>query len=73
MTKYRGKKTGEKNFSKNTRIGYQKNVGKILFQKSAQKFFLKKHMNIVTKNGGEKKREKILPQSYIHREKKDGK
>jgi len=45
---------------------------KIVSKKYEKKFF-KKHMNIVTKNGGEKKREKILPQSYIHREKKDGK
>ena len=39
VTKNRRKKMREKNFQK-TRIGYQKNVGKKLFQKRAQKFFL---------------------------------
>jgi len=39
VTKNRRKKMREKNFQK-TQIGYQKNVGKKLIQKSAQKFFL---------------------------------
>ena len=41
--------------------------------KRCEKKFFKKHMNIVTKNGGKKSEKKILPESYIHREKNDGK
>ena len=69
MTKNRGKKTREKNFQK-TRIGYQKNVGKKLSQKSAQKFFFNKHMNIVTTNGGKKCEKKILPETHVYLEQK---
>jgi len=32
--------------------------------------FFKKHMNIVTKNGGEKSEKKFLPESYVYREQK---
>jgi len=32
--------------------------------------FFKKHMNIVTKNGGKKSEKKILPESYVYREQK---
>jgi len=32
--------------------------------------FFKKHMNIVTKNGGKKGEKKILPESYVYRQQK---
>ena len=35
-----------------------------------KKSFFKKHMNIVTKNGGKKARKKILPELYVYREQK---
>ena len=65
-----GKKNPRKIFSKNTRIGYPKNDEKKSCQKSAKKSFFKKHMNIVTKNGGKKSEKKILPESYVYREQK---
>ena len=38
--------------------------------KKCEKKFFKKHMNIVTKNGGKKSEKKILPESYVYREQK---
>jgi len=63
-----GVKKREKNFSKNTRLGYPKNVGKNLLKKVRKHVFYK-HTNIVTKKMGEKKREKkIFPETHVFRE-----
>ena len=43
---------------------------KKIVSKKCEKGFFKKHMNIVTKNGGKKARKKILPESYVYREQK---
>ena len=43
---------------------------KKIVSRKCEKRFLKKHMNIVTKNGGKKARKKILPESYVYREQK---
>ena len=68
-----GEKNARKNFSKNTRIGYPKNVGKKSSQKSAKKCFLKTHLYCDEKCG-EKKREKIFTRNTrISRAKNDGK
>jgi len=71
VMKNRGKKR-EKNFSKNTRIGYPKIVGKKSSQKSAKKMFFYKHMNIVTKNGG-KRGKKFSRNTQLSQANNDGK
>ena len=70
------KKWGEKirkKFSKNTRLGYPKIVGKNRLEKVRKHVFYK-HTKIVTKNWGEKTREKIFSRNTrISRAKNDGK
>ena len=60
-----GGENARKKFSKNTRIGYPKIVGKKSSQKSPKNVFYK-HMNIETKNGG-KSREEIYPETHSFR------
>ena len=65
---YRDQKIGGKNernnFSRNTRIVRQKNVGKKSSEKSSKKRFFNISTNIVPKNGGEKTREIIFPETH---------
>ena len=68
-----GKKTREKFFQKNTRIGYPKNVEKKIVSKKCEKKFFKKHMNIVTKNGGKKREKNFTRIIRISRTKNDRK
>ena len=62
-----GKNAGKK-FSKNTRIGYPKIVGKKPSQKSPKMFF-NKHMNIESINGGKKRENFFSKNTRISREK----
>ena len=65
-------KNARKEFSKNTRIGYPKNVGKKLSLKVRKHVFYK-HMNIVTKKmGGKNARKKFSRNTRISRAKNDG-
>ena len=57
-----GKKRVKK-VSKNTRIGYPKNFGKKSSGKSSKTRFFK-HTDIVTKNRGEKTREKNFQKTH---------
>ena len=41
-----------------------------IVSKKCEKKFLKKHMNIVTKNGRKKSEKKILPESNVYRDQK---
>ena len=60
VMKNRGKRTREKFFEKNTRIGYRKNVGKKSSEKSAKNVFLYSHEYRDQKMGGKKREEKIV-------------
>ena len=59
-------KNARKFFSRNTRIGYPKNVGKKSSQKSAKKCFLKTHLYCDEK-WGEKSEKKFLPETHVYR------
>ena len=73
VTKISEEKISTKNFSKNTRIGYPKNVGKYRLKKLRKHVFYKQ-INIVTKKWGEKKARKIFFQIHtISQAKNDGK
>jgi len=69
-----GEKIAKKNFSKNTRIGYSKIVGKKSSEKSEKTCFFYENTNIVTKKWGEKNARKIFSRNtLISRVLKDGK
>ena len=67
-----GEKNARKNFSKNTRIGYPKNVGKYRLKKVRKHVFYKQ-INIVTKKWGEKNARKFFSRiTSISQAKNDG-
>ena len=61
-----GVKKREKNFSKNTRLGYPKNGKNRL--KKVRKLVFYKHTNIVTKNGRKKREKNFFPETHVFRE-----
>ena len=59
-----GGKTRETIFPEKTPIVPAKNVGKKIVSKKVRKHVFYIHTNIVTKNGGKKKGEKIFPEKH---------
>ena len=70
--KWVGGENARNNFSRNTRIVREKNVGKKIVGKKCEKLFLYSHENRDQKMGG-KTREIIFPQTRIVRAKNVGK
>jgi len=66
VTKISEEKISRKNFSKNSRIGYPKNVGKYRLKKERKHVFYKQ-INIVTKKWGKKTRENFFPETQVYR------
>ena len=66
---YRDQKMGEQNarnnFSRNTLIVRAKNVGKKFVGEKCEKRFFNIHTNIMTKNGRNKTRETIFPETQV--------